>query len=75
MEGIKEGLKLGIEQGARKSATDITLLLLQRKFGRVSASARQRILTLSAEQLQDLAIALMDFGSPKDLSSWLSRRA
>jgi predicted transposase YdaD len=74
-EGRREGRKEGIQEGVRKGASDLTLRLLHRKLGRVSARAQERILNLPTEELQELAIALSDFNGQKDLSAWLSKHA
>ena len=74
-EGEKKGIKEGIKKGIRKGQADLTLLLLERRIGRVSPSARQRILSLPPEKLQDLGVALLDFSTSKDLSAWLAKEA
>jgi predicted transposase/invertase (TIGR01784 family) len=89
-KGIEEGIQKGIEEGRikgriqgkkegriegiREGASALTLRQLRRRFGRISAPTRERILSLSAEDLQELGIALLDFSSQKDLSVWLAKR-
>ena len=45
--------------------------LLNRKFGQISSELEEQINGLSVDQLDDLAEAILDFGSVHDLESWL----
>ena len=69
-EGITQGLTQGITQG--KEA--LVERLLRRRLGSVPADAAARVGRLSAEELDDLGEALLDFSSPADLERWLARR-
>jgi hypothetical protein len=51
------------EQGMRK----ILERLLQRRFGPLSDKARERLATLPAERLEELAEAMLDATSLKEL--------
>ena len=74
-KGIQEGIQKGRKEGIREGAAALTLRLLRRRVGRIDAPTRQRILSLSAKELQELGLALLDFSSQKDLSAWLAKRA
>ncbi|HKV42529.1 MAG TPA: Rpn family recombination-promoting nuclease/putative transposase [Blastocatellia bacterium] len=74
-KGLKEGVEKGLKEGIHRGTADLTLLQLQRRLGKLSGTARKRILSLRAAELQELGIALLDFNSPKDLSTWLAKRA
>ncbi len=46
---------------------------LPRRIGTVAPELQQRLLQLSASQLEDLGEALLDFARPDDLIAWLDR--
>jgi predicted transposase YdaD len=46
---------------------------LPRRIGTVTPELQQRLLQLSASQLEDLGEALLDFEEPNDLIAWLDR--
>lgn len=58
----------GLEQGQRS----LILRQLERRFGSLSEQQRDRISTLRLEQLEALALALLDFGAIDDLETWLN---
>jgi len=63
-EGIKEGKQKGIKEGKQKDL----ILVLEKKFGTVSAAVRRKIRRIeSAQQLESLLVAAVDAGSIKDL--------
>lgn len=47
-------------------------MLLQRRVGELPQEVRERIQTLSLEQLESLGEALLDFTATEDLLNWLS---
>ena len=47
--------------------------LLPRRIGPVPLELQQRLLQLSASQLEELAEALLDFSQPEDLIAWLEQ--
>jgi predicted transposase YdaD len=67
-EILKEGLKQGLEQGERA----IVLRLLNRRVGNLPQDVRERVETLSLEQLENLSEALLDFNAIADLEVWFS---
>jgi predicted transposase/invertase (TIGR01784 family) len=73
-KGREEGLEQGREQGVREEAAELVLRLLRRRFGSVTAEQDATIRGLTTAQLEDLAEALLEFGSPVDLKAWLVNR-
>ncbi|HWQ36813.1 MAG TPA: Rpn family recombination-promoting nuclease/putative transposase [Blastocatellia bacterium] len=74
LKGIEEGRLRGIEEGRVEGLTSMTLRLLQKKLGSLPEVTQSQISALTAEQLEDLAVALLDFNSMSDLESWLQQR-
>ena len=63
----REIKKEGREEGERK----IILRLLNRRVGELPQEMRQRVESLSLEQLENLGEALLDFTSMVDFQAWL----
>lgn len=61
----------GRQEGRQEGEQALLLLLLTQKLGTVSEHAAKQISTLSLEQLEALALALLNFSSLADLESWL----
>jgi hypothetical protein len=57
---------LGLKQFAVK--------LLTRKFGKVTLKTVKRLDKLSAERLEELAEAVLDFENVADLEAWLASK-
>jgi predicted transposase/invertase (TIGR01784 family) len=70
-QGIKQGIEQGIEQGIKQANLRLILRLLERSVGFMSLDTQSRIAQLSAEQLQSLGEALLDFTTLSDLTTWL----
>ena len=68
-EGLQEGEQRGREEGERS----LVLRQLTRRVGELPQEVRQRIETLSLEQLENLGEALLDFQGMADLEAWFSR--
>jgi predicted transposase YdaD len=67
-EGIKKGIQQGREEGRQEGRQEGLFLLLERKFGELPATVRQRIRKIqSAEQLDALLVAVLDAKSLDDL--------
>ncbi len=64
----RQGRTEGISQGKET----LVLRQLRRRLGAVSAETTARLDELSADQLDDLGEALLDFGSVTDLEQWLA---
>lgn len=61
----REGVQEGIEQLIHRQLTH--------RFGELDSRTLAKIKKLSAEQLEDLGVALFDFAKVKDLKDWLAR--
>ena len=72
-QGRQEGRELGHEEGRRREASALASRLLERRCGSIDASTGSRIEALSLPQLEDLALALLDFRSAEDLQTWLEQ--
>src|SRR4028119_1178061 len=70
-QGIEQGIKQGIEQGIKQANLRLILRPLERSVGFMSLDTQSRIAELSAEQLQSLGEALLDFTTLSDLTAWL----
>jgi predicted transposase YdaD len=70
-EGRELGLEEGLEEGRRREASALALRQLERRCGTLASSTRSRLETLSRSQLEELALALLDFHSAVDLEVWL----
>ncbi|MFN4196358.1 MAG: DUF2887 domain-containing protein, partial [Thermosynechococcus sp.] len=70
-EGRQEGLQQGLQQGEAA----VVLRLLRRRFGSVPNDLEERIRQLSADQIEALAEALLDFTDLGEVVSWLERSA
>lgn len=65
--------RIGYERGRQEGQRSLTLLLLQQKLGQLPSSVSDRIAALSLEQLEALAIALLNFNSLDELTDWLEQ--
>lgn len=68
----QEILEEGRQEGRQEGERSLILRLLSRRFGELPEATRSRIETLSIEQLEALAEALLDFGSIADLEAWFN---
>jgi predicted transposase/invertase (TIGR01784 family) len=66
-----EGAQEGKLEGKQEGEVALILRLLNRRFGELETSQVEVIRGLEITQLEDLAIALLDFTSMTDLKSWL----
>jgi predicted transposase YdaD len=71
--GRQEGRELGHEEGRRREASALASRLLERRCGSIDASTGSRIEALSLPQLEELALALLDFRGAEDLQTWLEQ--
>ncbi|MBL8208314.1 MAG: Rpn family recombination-promoting nuclease/putative transposase, partial [Blastocatellia bacterium] len=70
-QGIQQGLAQGVALGEIKGLASLTLSLLQHRLGRISKVVKEQVKGLSAKQLEELGIAVLDFNSRADLDDWL----
>ena len=75
MRYITTGERIGYERGKQKGKKEgeqrLILRLLQRRVGELSPELQERIQSLSLNQLENLAEALLDFTAMEDLLNWL----
>ena len=72
-EGRELGLEEGLEEGRRREASALALRQLERRCGSLEVPTSSRIEALSLPQLEELALALLDFKSAEDLQTWLEQ--
>ena len=70
-EGREEGRELGLEEGRRREASALALRQLERRCGSLGTPTSSRIEALNISQLEELALALLDFRNAEDLQTWL----
>jgi predicted transposase YdaD len=70
-EGRQEGREEGHEEVRRREASTLALRQLERRCGSLDAPTSARIEALNLSQLEELALALLDFRSAQDLQAWL----
>ena len=68
---LAEGREEGREEGRRREASTLALRQLERRCGSLEAPTTARIEALNLSQLEELALALLDFRSAQDLQAWL----
>ncbi|MEH1852237.1 MAG: DUF4351 domain-containing protein [Nostoc sp.] len=71
MSYITTGERIGYERGKQEQGQTLVLRLLQKRVGGFPQEIRERIKTLSLEQLEALGEALLDFTAIEDLLNWL----
>jgi predicted transposase YdaD len=72
-EGRELGLEEGLEEGRRREASALALRQLERRCGSLDVTTSSRIEALSLPQLEELALALLDFRGVGDLQTWLEQ--
>ncbi|MFO0142875.1 MAG: DUF4351 domain-containing protein, partial [Aphanizomenon sp.] len=58
----------------QKGEERLVLRLINRRFGEIKLSLIEQIQSLSIEQLENLADALLDFSQVADLETWLKQQ-
>ena len=71
--GIAQGVAQGITEGVAQGKEALVLRQLRRRLGAVPEGAEARLGSLSAEQLDDLGEALLEFTAASDLERWLTQ--
>nr|WP_293108708.1 DUF4351 domain-containing protein [Okeania sp. SIO2F4] len=67
------GLERGLEEGEQKGEATVIIILITHRFGNISEEIEAKIRSLSLSQLNELAIAQLDFTSVDDVMNWLSK--
>jgi len=71
-EAMMEIMNSWMIEGVEKGTKQVVLRLLNRRFGPLTKRLEDRVRRLPQEQAEDLAEALLDFTSRKDLNAWLA---
>ena len=66
-QGLQQGLQQGRKEGLLEGNRELVLSLLRKRFGRLPASVTRRIARMSHAQTEELAVAVLDARSLKDL--------
>ncbi|MFZ9753735.1 MAG: DUF4351 domain-containing protein, partial [Cyanobium sp.] len=69
-EGRLEGREEGLEAGRQQQAAALAIRLLTRRLGTLDVGSRERLSSLTLQQLEQLAEDLLDFRGPADLQAW-----
>jgi predicted transposase YdaD len=69
-EILEEGRQEGLEAGRQQEAAALALRLLTRRLGTLDVGSRDRLSSLTLQQLEQLAEDLLDFTVPGDLQAW-----
>ena len=70
-EALEEGLEQGRQEGRQEGELAVVMRLLNRRVGAIEPQLRSRLQQLSSAQLEELALALLDFTRTADLVNWL----
>ncbi|MCG6135075.1 MAG: DUF4351 domain-containing protein [Nostoc sp. LLA-1] len=73
MQIVTSWIEQGIEQGKQQATLSLVLRQLPRRVGQLTPKLEERVQRLSLTQLEDLAVALLDFSSVEDLETWLQQ--
>ncbi len=73
--GFDRGMIEGRIKGKIEGKIELKLKMLSRRLGELSGTLQKRLRRLSAEPLDELAEALLDFERKSDLSQWLKNQA
>ena len=75
-KGFRKGLqRAAVAKGMEQEARKVAIRLLERRFGKLSQTARRRIEHLAVERSEALCDALLDFQSKNDLTRSLKQYA
>jgi len=72
---LGEGKQEGRKEGRQEEAQALVLRLLPRRIGLLSSNQNRRVHTLSLEQIEALAEALLDFTHAEDFEQWLASQS
>ncbi len=68
---FRKGKVEGRQEGIQEGQLNLLILQLSSRLGAIAPEIEHRITQLSAEQLQSLAVAFLNFSSSEDLIVWL----
>ena len=66
---LEEREQIGIQKGIQQNV----IRLLNRKVGNLPSNMQTRVISLPIASLEDLSLALLDFNSIDDLTTWLNK--
>ncbi|MEB3119901.1 MAG: DUF4351 domain-containing protein [Snowella sp.] len=72
-QGLQQGVQQGLQQGLQQGEAILILRQLDRRFGAIEFSLKQKIQNLSTAQLELLGESLLDFSKLQDLLNWLEK--
>jgi len=75
MEIVTSWMRRGMEMGRQEGERNVILRQLRKRLGQLDGRTEDRINALSADRLEELEEALLDFGDRADLEAWLESRA
>ncbi|MFN5955518.1 MAG: DUF2887 domain-containing protein [Dolichospermum sp.] len=67
----QEVLEIGEKKGLQQGEANLTIRLLKRRCGNLTAIQEQKVRSLSISQLESLGEALLDFPNMSDWENWL----
>ncbi|MFO0053831.1 MAG: DUF2887 domain-containing protein [Dolichospermum sp.] len=70
-KGLQQGMQQGVQQGVQQGEANLTIRLLKRRCGNLTAIQEQKVRSLSISQLESLGEALLDFPNMSDWENWL----
>jgi predicted transposase/invertase (TIGR01784 family) len=70
-KGMQQGMQQGVQQGVQQGEANLTIRLLKRRCGNLTAIQEQKVRSLSISQLESLGEALLDFPNMSDWENWL----
>ncbi|WP_225880482.1 DUF4351 domain-containing protein [Anabaenopsis elenkinii] len=70
---MEEGIEIGKQQGIEEGKLSLVMRLLPRRVGMLTPELEAMVKQLSVSELEDLAVALLDFTSVEDLTAWLQQ--
>jgi predicted transposase YdaD len=71
-EGLQAGRQEGLQAGRQEVAFAICIRLLESRFPALDAGISERLRTLTVQQLEELAVATLQFSTAQNLTDWLS---
>jgi len=71
---ISPTIQLAREEGEQRGEQKLVIQLLNHRIGEIEASLIEQIRKLSVEQVEELAVALLNFSTVANLEEWLKTR-
>ena len=59
-QGLEQGLAQGLAQGRMEGEQTVVMRQIEKRFGSVPAWARQRLEAMSADEIEETALRLLD---------------